>query len=64
MEKTVLLKTQLNEASKFGKSKDFKNQRLSVILLDNFVEIQLRCLIDERLYDDQLNSHLSKNKNN
>ena len=62
MEKTVLLKTQLNEASKFGKSKDFKNQRLSVILLDNFVEIQLRCLIDERLYDDQLNSHLSEKK--
>ena len=52
MDKTVLLKTQLHEASKLGKLKEFKYQRLSVILLDNFIEIQLRYLMEGRFYFD------------
>lgn len=41
MERVILLKTQLVEASKFGDMPDFAHQRLAVILLDNFMEIQL-----------------------
>lgn len=48
MEKVTLLKTQLAEAAKFGKSQEFRFQRLAVILLDNFIEIQLSTLIKEK----------------
>ena len=48
MEKVVLLKTQLVEAARLGRSDDFRMQRLAVILLDNFVEIQLSSLIKEK----------------
>lgn len=48
MEKVVLLKTQLVEAARLGKSEEFRFKRLAVILLDNFVEIQLSALIKEK----------------
>lgn len=48
MEKVVLLKTQLVEAARLGRSDDFRMQRLAVILLDNFVEIQISSLIKEK----------------
>lgn len=48
MDKVVLLKTQLVEAARFGKSEDFRFKRLAVILLDNFIEIQLSALIKEK----------------
>jgi hypothetical protein len=48
VEKVILLKTQLAEAAKFGKSEEFRFQRLAVILLDNFIEIQLGSLIKEK----------------
>jgi hypothetical protein len=48
VEKVILLKTQLAEAAKLGKSEDFRFQRLAVILLDNFIEIQLTGLIQEK----------------
>lgn len=45
MDKVVLLKTQLAEAASFARSKRLAHKRLAVILLDNFVEIQLAELI-------------------
>lgn len=48
MEKVVLLKTQLVEAARLGKSNEFRFKRLAVILLDNFIEIQLSALIKEK----------------
>jgi hypothetical protein len=48
MEKVVLLKTQLAEAAHFARSKRFSHKRLAVILLDNFVEIQLSGLMREK----------------
>jgi hypothetical protein len=48
LDKLVLLKTQLVEAAKFAKSKRFSHKRLSVILLDNFIEIQLSDLIRQK----------------
>lgn len=55
MEKVVLLKTQLAEAVKYAKMDDFRFQRIAVILLDNFVEIQLKGLIKEKfLWDGNL----------
>lgn len=50
MEKVILLKTQLVEAARLGKSDDFRFQRLAVILLDNFVEIQLSSLIQKKFH--------------
>lgn len=50
MEKVILLKTQLVEAARLGRSKDFRFQRLAVILLDNFVEIQLSSLIKNKFH--------------
>ncbi|RQO77741.1 hypothetical protein DBR40_07135 [Pedobacter sp. KBW01] len=41
MKRVILLKTQLAEAAKLAGSPDFAKQRLAVILLDNFMEIQL-----------------------
>lgn len=52
MEKVVLLKTQLAEAVKYAKMDDFRFQRIAVILLDNFVEIQLKGLIKEKFFWD------------
>ncbi|MDD4332561.1 MAG: hypothetical protein PHT51_00410 [Patescibacteria group bacterium] len=55
-----MLKIQLNEASRFGRIKDFAYQRLAVILLDNFIEIQLRTLMDAILFRDGLSYILHK----
>lgn len=52
MDKIVLLKTQLVEAARLGKSNDFRFKRLAVILLDNFVEIQLSALINDKFMWD------------
>lgn len=52
MKKVILLKTQLNEAAKFARSKYFGHKRLAVILLDNFVEIQLSSLINQKFQWD------------
>jgi len=60
MDKTILLKTQLNEAAKLAKKTDVRYKRLSVILLDNFIEIQLRCLISNRLQLDGLWGYTEK----
>jgi len=48
MDKVILLKTQLYEAAKFAKLDDFRYKRLAVILLDNFVEIQLNSIIKQK----------------
>lgn len=48
MDKVVLLKTHLEEAAKFSLSKRFGHKRLAVILLDNFVEIQLNGIIRDK----------------
>ena len=48
MDKLILLKTQLVEAAKLARSKRFGHKRLSVILLDNFIEIQLSDLIRQK----------------
>jgi len=45
MQRVILLKTQLVEAARLGCSDKFHEQRLAVILLDNFIEIQLGGLI-------------------
>jgi len=53
MERVVLLKTQLAEAAKLAASNNFANQRLAVILLDNFAEIQLLELMKSKFdYDE------------
>lgn len=55
MEKVVLLKTQLAEAATFARSKRFGHKRLAVILLDNFIEIQLSALMQKNfLWDEGL----------
>jgi hypothetical protein len=61
MEKIVLLKTQLVEAAQLGKSDEFRFKRLSVILLDNFIEIQLSGLIKEKFSWDGI-FYLNKKK--
>jgi hypothetical protein len=48
MEKVILLKTQLAEAAEFAKSNRFAHKRLAVILLDNFIEIQLNSLMKQK----------------
>lgn len=53
MERVLLLKTQLAEAARFAKSKNHAHNRLAVILLDNFVEIQLGGLIKQRFILDE-----------
>lgn len=61
MEKVILLKTQLVEAARFGKSKDFRYQRLAVIFLDNFVEIQLNSIAKQKfLFDTELAKYQEK----
>lgn len=62
MDKTILLKTQLNEAAKLAKQAEIRYKRLAVILLDNFVEIQLRCIFKGRLYFDGLLWQYQKKK--
>lgn len=52
MDKVVLLKTQLAEAAKFSRSKQLGHKRLAVILLDNFVEIQLSAMIRQKFHWD------------
>ncbi|SDD67450.1 hypothetical protein [Pedobacter soli] len=52
MERVILLKTQLAEAGKLAKSNEFAKQRLAVILLDNFIEIQLAELMKNRFSRD------------
>jgi len=53
MERVILLKTQLAEAAKLAIATDFAHQRLAVILLDNFIEIQLSSLMKKKFsYDD------------
>jgi hypothetical protein len=53
MERVILLKTQLAEAAKLACSADFAHQRLAVILLDNFAEIQLSTLIKRLFFFDE-----------
>ncbi|MDN3584666.1 hypothetical protein [Mucilaginibacter flavus] len=48
MERIILLKTQLAEAAKFANAADTAHQRLAIILLDNFVEIQLSALMRKK----------------
>jgi len=61
MENVILLKTQLAEAAKYGKSKDFRFQRLAVILLDNFVEIKLNSLAKQKfMFDTELSKYTEK----
>lgn len=48
MEKVNLLKTQLAEAAEFANSNRFGHKRLAVILLDNFIEIQLTSLMKQK----------------
>lgn len=52
MERVILLKTQLAEAAKYAKIDNFRFQRIAVILLDNFIEIQLKGLIKEKFFWD------------
>jgi len=52
MKRVLLLKTQLAEASKFSISEGFEHKRIGVILLDNFIEIQLSKLIQEKFTFD------------
>ncbi|MFP8892173.1 hypothetical protein [Chryseobacterium sp. EZn1] len=61
MEKVILLKTQLAEAARFGKSKEFRYQRLAGIFLDNFVEIQLNSIAKQKfLLDTELSKFQEK----
>lgn len=63
MERVLLLKTQLVEAAKLADSSDFAKQRLAVILLDNFIEIQLSELMKKKFsYDDWFTSKPPKYK--
>lgn len=48
MDKTITLKTQLVVASKLAKISGFGYQRLAVIILDNFIELQLSDLIKQK----------------
>lgn len=48
MDKTILLKTQLIEAAKFAKSDSFGQKRLAVIILDNFIELQLSDIVKQK----------------
>lgn len=48
MNRLILLKTQLAEAGKYAKSNNYSHKRLAVILLDNFIEIQLSNLIKQK----------------
>jgi len=52
MKKLIILKTQLAEAAKFGRSKRHAHKRLAVILLDNFLEIQLSAMMKNLFYLD------------
>lgn len=54
MERVLLLKTQLVEAAKLADSSDFAKQRLAVILLDNFIEIQLSELMKKKFLECQV----------
>lgn len=45
MKKLIILKTQLAEAANFARSKRHAHKRLAVILLDNFLEIQLSAMM-------------------
>ena len=61
MEKVILLKTQLAEAARFGKSKEFRYQRLAGIFLDNFVEIQFNSIAKQKfLFDTELSKFQEK----
>lgn len=61
MKRVVLLKTQLVEAAKLAVRNDFSKQRLAVILLDNFIEIQLSELMKKQFaYDDCFTSRPPK----
>lgn len=61
MERVILLKTQLAEAAKLAGLDDFAHQRLAVILLDNFMEIQLSTLMKKKFtYDDAFTSNPKK----
>lgn len=45
MNKLIILKTQLAEAAQFARSERHAHRRLAVILLDNFLEIQLSSMM-------------------
>lgn len=52
MKKLIILKTQLAEAAKFARSKRHAHKRLAVILLDNFLEIQLSAMMKNLFHLD------------
>lgn len=60
MEKVILLKTQLAESAQFAKSKRFGHNRLAVILMDNFVEIQLSGLMGNKFLLDEISASKGK----
>jgi len=60
MKRVILLKTQLEEASKFAISERFEHKRIGVILLDNFIEIQLSKLIQQKFTFDGMFGEIKK----
>lgn len=63
MERVVLLQTQLVEATSFSLSKNRGHTRLAVILLDNFIEIQLSELIKTKFLWDGIYNKKSRKYN-
>lgn len=53
MEKTIPLKTQLAEAAVFARSYRHAHNRLAVILLDNFLELQLSGMMKQLFHLDR-----------
>lgn len=60
MDKVILLKTQLAEAALLAKKGTYPNYRLAVILLDNFVEIQLAAIMKNKFDLDSGYSRVKK----
>jgi hypothetical protein len=54
MNKSVSLKLQLAEAAKYIRTESPSHQRLAIILLDNFIELQLSSKLDEKLIYDSI----------
>lgn len=48
MKKSVLLKIQLAEAAKYAIKEELPYKRLAVIMLDNFMELQLSSVIQNK----------------
>lgn len=54
LRRTLKLLKQLNEAQKFILRDDVNSKRLALILLDNFVEIQLTAKVEEKFSWDNM----------